>query len=320
MMRSRTGENRPEERNNLGAPLSIVQRAHRACPQRRWRGAAACVRCCSRISPNRLGFLHVAHAEWRRDSTEPSFARQRPLSVTALFHTSFRVNEWGKRHPRDGCHGMQVMRHPIFADLPEVMTDDAACCVAAVTFVCEAKADAYCLTTHPGHHASAEHYGGYCFLNHAAAARLLEARGKTPFIVDVDYHAGDGIASFGFASNRFVSLHAKGDYPYCPRDEPWAIPAERRDVVDGDESPCARRCVDATPPVTSLSSRLGLIRWQATRMRGPAAALVPDDLGECAPSLPSARCHSSRREGGYHMEDIPAAAEHFGCSSAHDSA
>jgi acetoin utilization deacetylase AcuC-like enzyme len=43
----------------------------------------------------------------------------------------------------------------------------------------------------------AEHYGGYCFVNWAVFvfARLKRA-GRRPFLVDVDYHAGDGTASF----------------------------------------------------------------------------------------------------------------------------
>ena len=54
----------------------------------------------------------------------------------------------------------------------------------------------YALTTQPGHHASLEHYGGYCFLNHAALAfRLLECGGRRPYLIDTDYHAGDGTAS-----------------------------------------------------------------------------------------------------------------------------
>ena len=54
----------------------------------------------------------------------------------------------------------------------------------------------YALTTQPGHHASLEHYGGYCFLNHAALAfRLLEREGRRPYLIDLDYHAGDGTAS-----------------------------------------------------------------------------------------------------------------------------
>ena len=213
---------------------------------------------------------------------------------------------------------------PIFADLPEVMTDDAACCVAAVTFVCEAKADAYCLTTHPGHHASAEHYGGYCFLNHAAlAARLLEARGKTPFIVDVDYHAGDGTASFGFASDRFVSLHVKGDYPYCPRDEPWAIP-----VPSGATwltyKPLLRQALRRRHPacdVLVVSLGFDTLAGDPDAREGQRLALAPDDFGRMRAVL--AECKVPLlvlQEGGYHMEDIPAAAEHFWVQPQHTTA
>ena len=111
-MRSRTGENRPEERRaTILARLSVSSNARiERVPSDD--GVAlqhAC--CCSVISPNRLGFLHVAHAEWRRDSTEPSFASPETAERDGLVPYFFSRERVGERHPgRGGCHGMQVMR------------------------------------------------------------------------------------------------------------------------------------------------------------------------------------------------------------------
>lgn len=47
---------------------------------------------------------------------------------------------------------------------------------------------------YPGHHASQNTYGGYCFLNNAAiCAKKLQQNGYNNIaILDLDYHAGDG--------------------------------------------------------------------------------------------------------------------------------
>lgn len=71
----------------------------------------------------------------------------------------------------------------------------------------------------PGHHVSADRYGGYCYLNNAAiAAQSFVDDGVTPAILDLDFHHGNGTQSIFY--NRgdvlYVSLHADPatDYPY----------------------------------------------------------------------------------------------------------
>ena len=52
---------------------------------------------------------------------------------------------------------------------------------------------AYALARPPGHHAAADSYAGYCFLNNAAtAAAAWAARDARVAILDVDYHHGNG--------------------------------------------------------------------------------------------------------------------------------
>ena len=68
-----------------------------------------------------------------------------------------------------------------------------------------------------------DHFGGYCFVNWAALLfRLLEEQGRRPFVVDVDYHAGDGTAEI-LGASKLVSLHCAEDYPYRSPEEQWAI-------------------------------------------------------------------------------------------------
>ena len=82
----------------------------------------------------------------------------------------------------------------------------------------------YALPTHPGHHAAADSFGGYCYVNHvAAAARLLQTKLRSESneqprvaILDVDYHAGNGTASIFYKDPTVlvVSLHCDPDWDY----------------------------------------------------------------------------------------------------------
>ncbi len=79
---------------------------------------------------------------------------------------------------------------------------------------------AFSLCRPPGHHASADVYGGYCFFNNAAIAAQSLRDGGVPKvgILDVDYHHGNGTQAIFYerADVPFVSLHAdpRQEYPY----------------------------------------------------------------------------------------------------------
>ena len=79
---------------------------------------------------------------------------------------------------------------------------------------------AFGLCRPPGHHAARTFYGGYCFLNNAAAAaQYLRTHGASRVtILDVDYHHGNGTQDIFYERNdvQFISLHADpaSDYPY----------------------------------------------------------------------------------------------------------
>ena len=79
---------------------------------------------------------------------------------------------------------------------------------------------AYAITTHPGHHAASDSYGGYCYVNHAARAaremqKLLGEDAKIA-ILDVDYHCGNGTAAIFYTdANVWVtSLHCDPNFDY----------------------------------------------------------------------------------------------------------
>jgi len=78
----------------------------------------------------------------------------------------------------------------------------------------------FALCRPPGHHAAADLYMGYCFLNNAAIAAedLLVAGASRVTVLDVDYHHGNGTQAIFYAREevQFVSLHADpaDEYPY----------------------------------------------------------------------------------------------------------
>lgn len=72
----------------------------------------------------------------------------------------------------------------------------------------------------PGHHAAADYYGGYCFLNNAAIAAqaCLDQGAERVAILDIDYHHGNGTQSLFYhrADVGFASLHGdpRQEFPY----------------------------------------------------------------------------------------------------------
>jgi acetoin utilization deacetylase AcuC-like enzyme len=78
----------------------------------------------------------------------------------------------------------------------------------------------FALTRPPGHHAGADFFGGYCFLNNAALAaqHLLDDGAARVAILDVDYHHGNGTQSIFYERSdvMFASIHAdpRTDFPF----------------------------------------------------------------------------------------------------------
>lgn len=75
---------------------------------------------------------------------------------------------------------------------------------------------AFALCRPPGHHAAADLFGGYCFLNNAAIAAqaFIDAGAKRVAILDVDFHHGNGTQSIFYGRDDVLFLSLHGD----PRD------------------------------------------------------------------------------------------------------
>jgi acetoin utilization deacetylase AcuC-like enzyme len=96
----------------------------------------------------------------------------------------------------------------------------ADCALAAAQRVLGGARAAFALTRPPGHHAGADFFGGYCFLNNAAiAAQNLRDGGlERVAVLDIDYHHGNGTQAIFYdrADVLFTSLHGDPhtEYPY----------------------------------------------------------------------------------------------------------
>ena len=79
---------------------------------------------------------------------------------------------------------------------------------------------AYGLCRPPGHHATYDLYGGYCFFNNAAIAahHAVASAGARVAVLDVDYHHGNGTQQIFYERDDvlYVSLHGdpRRAYPY----------------------------------------------------------------------------------------------------------
>jgi acetoin utilization deacetylase AcuC-like enzyme len=94
------------------------------------------------------------------------------------------------------------------------------CALAAAKAITQGERAAFALTRPPGHHAGADFFGGYCFLNNAAIAAqaLRDAGVGRVAILDIDFHHGNGTQAifYGRADVFFASVHGDPhtEYPY----------------------------------------------------------------------------------------------------------
>lgn len=92
--------------------------------------------------------------------------------------------------------------------------------LAATDAVLKGERAAFALCRPPGHHAGADYYGGYCYLNTAAiAAQAARDAGCTRVaILDIDYHHGNGTQDIFWDRGDifYASIHADpaSDYPF----------------------------------------------------------------------------------------------------------
>jgi acetoin utilization deacetylase AcuC-like enzyme len=92
--------------------------------------------------------------------------------------------------------------------------------LSAAAHVAAGSGAAFALCRPPGHHASSDLAGGYCYVNNAAVAaqKLLDDGASRVAILDVDYHHGNGTQSIFYERSDvlYASIHAtpEREYPF----------------------------------------------------------------------------------------------------------
>ena len=130
-----------------------------------------------------------------------------------------------KRIPHDNLNA-KVGSYAFSSDTPimegtwSAVYDGVQSALTALKAVKNGERMAFALTRPPGHHAHAEVYGGYCFLNNVAitAQAALDQGHKKVCALDVDYHHGNGTQDIFYDRGDVltVSLHGdpKTNFPY----------------------------------------------------------------------------------------------------------
>jgi acetoin utilization deacetylase AcuC-like enzyme len=101
----------------------------------------------------------------------------------------------------------------------------ASCAVSGARLVAEGGGPVYCLCRPPGHHASGEMMGGYCYLNNSAIAASELGPGKRA-ILDIDAHHGNGTQRIYYEDPSVLTCSVHGNprtrFPYL-----WGYSDER---------------------------------------------------------------------------------------------
>ena len=179
-----------------GVPLTSLERIH---------------------TPRYLHFLRSAWSAWL--ALDPANAERDPLPSVWPVQGMRRDIEPDNFTGRLGLFAFDADT-PLTAGTWTAARTGADCAINAAHALRLGERGTFALTRPPGHHAGADYFGGFCFLNNAALAaqHLLDDGLQRVAILDIDYHHGNGTQDIFYQRRDvlFVSLHAdpRTDYPY----------------------------------------------------------------------------------------------------------
>ena len=89
--------------------------------------------------------------------------------------------------------------------------------LSAARLIAGGTRSAFALCRPPGHHASKNQYGGYCFINNAAlAAQFLRDNGASRVaVLDIDFHHGNGTQAIFYDRADVLTVNIHGDPRYA---------------------------------------------------------------------------------------------------------
>ena len=168
-------------------------------------------------SPRYLRFLASAWDQWV--ALDPAHAGKDILpSVwpTRSFRTDIEPDNFAAKM---GLYSFDAGT-PLTAGTWVAARAGAHCALSAAQQLVQGERAAFALSRPPGHHAGADFFGGYCFLNNAALAaqHLRDAGLAKVAVLDIDYHHGNGTQSIFYdrADVFFASIHGdpRTEFPF----------------------------------------------------------------------------------------------------------
>ncbi len=168
-------------------------------------------------SPRYLNFLATAWDQWV--ALDPAHADKDILpSVwpTRTFRTDIEPDNFAAKV---GLYSYDAGT-PFTSGTWVAAREGAHCSLSAAQAVLAGDRAAFALSRPPGHHAGADFFGGYCFLNNAALAaqHLRNAGMHKVAVLDVDYHHGNGTQAIFYdrPDVYFASIHGdpRTEYPF----------------------------------------------------------------------------------------------------------
>jgi acetoin utilization deacetylase AcuC-like enzyme len=159
-----------------------------------------------------VAFLGEASALWRK-----RYGEDAPPAIPSAWPMRGMKNRFdGDVESRLGSYAFDTAT-PIVKGTWSATLSAANGALSAAQAVKDGTRAAFALARPPGHHASADVFGGYCYLNNIAiAAQWLADAGLRPAVLDVDYHHGNGTQSifYGRDDVLFVSIHGDPSFAF----------------------------------------------------------------------------------------------------------
>jgi len=160
-----------------------------------------------------IAFLKDAHARWRKTYGEDSLQALPSAWPGRATSTRRRGNDI---EAELGHFGFDTAT-PILRGTFEAARAAIDVSLSAAEALHAGERASFALTRPPGHHASSDVYGGYCYFNNVAvAAQWHHAKGRRVAILDVDYHHGNGTQAIFYdrPDVLFVSIHADPSFAF----------------------------------------------------------------------------------------------------------
>ncbi|MEH6442891.1 MAG: histone deacetylase family protein [Oceanospirillaceae bacterium] len=161
-----------------------------------------------------VNFLESAYPLWKAEFGPDSFATAYTFGMRGM-----------AQHPNACVHSMLAYYTfdvcvPFVEGTYKAIRSAVNVALTGVDLILAGEKSVFSLCRPPGHHASQDLAGGYCYLNNVAIAAqaYLDAGKSKVAILDVDYHHGNGTQRVFYERDDvfFVSLHAspKAEYPF----------------------------------------------------------------------------------------------------------